>query len=164
MEKSCIACGKTLPITEFYRHPMMKDGHLNKCKECCKRQGNERRAAKLEEFRRYEKQRAKTPKRKAAALALVRKMRKLYPEKNKARASVCRAVRSGKIVPQPCAICGATKTEAHHTDYSKPLDVMWVCRSCHFKLHYGGGVPTTRSRRGDCCSGAGRAGGAGCNE
>jgi len=137
MDKTCIACGKTLPITEFYRHPQMADGHLGKCKECCKRQGNERRVAKLEEIRRYDRQRAKTPKRNADLKLNVRKMRELYPEKNRARAAVCRAVRSGKIIPQPCALCGAAKTEAHHADYSKPLDVIWVCRSCHFKIHYG---------------------------
>ena len=137
MDKTCIACGKTLPITEFYRHPQMADGHLGKCKECCKRQGNERRVAKLEEIRRYDRQRAKTPKRNADLKLNVRKMRGLYPEKNRARAAVCRAVRSGKIIPQPCALCGAAKTEAHHADYSKPLDVIWVCRSCHFKIHYG---------------------------
>ena len=143
MDKICIACGKTLPVTEFYRHPQMADGHLGKCKECCKRQALERRYAKLTEIRQYDSQRAKTPKRRADLKLNVRKMRELYPEKNKARAAISRAVRSGKIVPQPCAMCGATKTEAHHTDYSKPFDVVWVCRSCHFKIHYGCGLQQT---------------------
>lgn len=34
--KQCIKCGKEKEINEFYIHPKMGDGHLNKCKECVK--------------------------------------------------------------------------------------------------------------------------------
>jgi hypothetical protein len=45
------------------------------------------------------------------------------------------AIRSGKLVPQPCEICGNQKTDGHHTDYSKPLDVQWLCRKHHALVH-----------------------------
>jgi hypothetical protein len=38
------------------------------------------------------------------------------------------AVRAGRLVRAACETCGATKTQGHHDDYSKPLDVRWLCR------------------------------------
>lgn len=52
------------------------------------------------------------------------------------RVQVAKAIRTGKLVPQPCEVCGATKVDAHHDDYSRPLDVRWLCRGHHRRLHY----------------------------
>lgn len=41
----------------------------------------------------------------------------------------------GKILPQPCEVCGAEPTEKHHDDYSKPLEVRWFCRRHHLEHH-----------------------------
>lgn len=57
------------------------------------------------------------------------------PEKNHARRYLGRAISNGKIQRQPCA-CGNPRSHGHHEDYSKPLDVIWLCASCHSKLHY----------------------------
>lgn len=43
-------------------------------------------------------------------------------------------IRTGRLIPQPCEVCGE-KAEAHHDDYSKPLDVRWLCRIHHCALH-----------------------------
>lgn len=43
-------------------------------------------------------------------------------------------VRRGKVAKTPCA-CGSLLVEAHHEDYSRPLDVVWLCRKCHGKKH-----------------------------
>lgn len=45
------------------------------------------------------------------------------------------AIKKGELVRQPCEVCGAAKTDAHHDDYSKPLDVRWLCRLHHFQHH-----------------------------
>lgn len=57
------------------------------------------------------------------------------PLKKRARNAVASAVRRGKLTPQPCEVCGASPTEAHHDDYSKPLDVRWLCEPHHEKEH-----------------------------
>ena len=37
--------------------------------------------------------------------------------------------------PEPCAICGNMGQHRHHPDYDKPFDIVWLCESCHHKLH-----------------------------
>ena len=44
-------------------------------------------------------------------------------------------VRRGKIIKQPCSVCGAINSEAHHIDYSKPLLIEWLCRKHHLEHH-----------------------------
>jgi ribosomal protein S27AE len=47
------------------------------------------------------------------------------------------AIRKGELTRSTCETCGAEKAEAHHDDYSKPLDVRWLCRQCHAAHHRG---------------------------
>lgn len=59
-----------------------------------------------------------------------------YPQKAKAHQIVHKAIRSGKLVRQPCEVCGTTaRIHAHHEDYSKPLEVRWLCGFHHRELH-----------------------------
>jgi hypothetical protein len=44
-------------------------------------------------------------------------------------------LRRGKIARGPCRACGAPVAEMHHADYSRPLDVTWLCRPCHRRFH-----------------------------
>ena len=39
--------------------------------------------------------------------------------------------RMGVLVPKPCEVCGDEKVEKHHDDYSKPLQVRWLCKQHH---------------------------------
>lgn len=44
-------------------------------------------------------------------------------------------LKRGVIKKLPCSICNNIQSEAHHHDYTKPLDVIWLCRECHLSIH-----------------------------
>lgn len=140
--KTCIRCGATKGNAEFYAHPSMSDGVDSKCKECAK-------AATRTNYERtngrsgYEQRRFKDPARKAKILVYQRASRARDPVKYAARTAVGNAVRDGKLVRQPCRLCGSTtKVQAHHHDYSKPLDVEWLCFRCHREHEHGQKIRT----------------------
>jgi hypothetical protein len=56
--------------------------------------------------------------------------------KRACREQLAKAVKNGIVVKQPCSVCGETKSEAHHEDYNKPYDVIWLCRYHHSALHH----------------------------
>lgn len=45
------------------------------------------------------------------------------------------AARKAHPDPQPCERCGAERADRHHDDYDKPLDIRWLCRTCHIQHH-----------------------------
>ena len=60
------------------------------------------------------------------------------PEKRRAHFLVLTAVRNGTLErPTSCSCCGTAESviQGHHEDYSKPLDVIWLCRKCHKQKH-----------------------------
>jgi hypothetical protein len=133
--KECFKCKAIKPLEEFYKHPMMADGRLNKCKECTKRDSNKHRSDNLEKVRAYDRQRGKTPKRIALSVELTKSWRAEDKRRQVAHNKVRRAIIKGLLVRQSCQRCGNAKTEGHHEDYDKPLDVMWLCTPCHKQRH-----------------------------
>lgn len=128
--KKCFKCGAEKPYTEFYKHPRMADGHLNKCKECTKTDVKERRATNpaVQEYDRMRGNRQNT--------GYLAGYRKRYPKKYSAHQSVAWAVKSGRLVNPGICGCGSTfHVEAHHDDYDKPLEVRWLCSLCHKRWH-----------------------------
>lgn len=58
-------------------------------------------------------------------------------EKLKARAHASMALKRGQIHRKPCEVCGSPKSQMHHPDYSKHLEVVWLCRPHHMEVHRG---------------------------
>lgn len=69
-----------------------------------------------------------------------RKIHPLTPEQRRrdnARSYAGIYKRRGLIVQESCAHCGSADSEMHHEDYKRPIDVTWLCRSCHLAHHKG---------------------------
>lgn len=148
MTKQCFKCGKIKDICDFYAHPKMSDGHLNKCKECTIKDVRDHREANHAEFIAYDRRRYReNPERKISAgkwsrenpekkLMVGRAWAKRNNNKRKAQAAVAREIKSGRMSRMPCADCGTVENvHAHHPDYSKPLDVVWLCSIHHGLRH-----------------------------
>ena len=147
--KICFKCGKEKALKEFYKHSQMADGHLNKCIECTKKDSNKHREDNLEEVKAYDRKRdslprrikareeyAKTPNGIEAGNKAKKKWTKKNPDQRAAHTLLNSAIKSGKIKKQPCENCGSTvRVHGHHDDYSKPLEVRWLCPRCHKAFH-----------------------------
>lgn len=62
--KACFKCGVIKPLNDFYKHPQMADGHVNKCKECNKKDVRINYRDNRDRYVAYEKVRSKDPERK----------------------------------------------------------------------------------------------------
>jgi len=73
---------------------------------------------------------------------------------DRARSKVQYFVKTGKLIPSPiCEQCGKEgKTRAHHNDYDKPLEIKWLCGTCHGTLECPAHKP---KKRGVCNDGRG---------
>lgn len=57
--------------------------------------------------------------------------------KRKAHGAVRAAIKSGALVRQPCEVCGSAPAHGHHDDYTRPLEVRWLCQTHHAEAHRG---------------------------
>lgn len=150
--KHCFKCEIVKPFSEFYKHKSMGDGHLGKCKECTKKDANKHRDENIEKARSYDRNRPNKDERckqaskyhkhgkgKEIHLKANQDYRAKYPLKYKAKTTVSNYLRDGKLFrPDNCEKCNTKcKPQAHHDDYSKPIDVRWLCVRCHNDFHNG---------------------------
>lgn len=118
IEKICFKCHRTLPITEFYAHPRMKDGHLNKCKQCHHEDCRKYRIKmhNVPEF--VEKERARSK--------IKEKLRKRKKRDYKTL-NVSRSLKLLKIE--------TNGLEAHHWNYNFPHSVFLLSKRAHHCVH-----------------------------
>lgn len=114
--KTCSRCRNILPIEQFYRSKGKPDGRDCYCRDCRLRI-------------------QKSPSARASLRRVSRKHRRLHPEREDARQLVAFALRSGRMKRKPCVRCGSLNVQAHHPDYSKPLEVVWLCQKHHTEQH-----------------------------
>lgn len=132
--KTCFKCGKKKALEQFYRHPQMGDGRLNKCKACTKSDVAINYRVNRDHYIEYERRRFKKPDRKIQLAAYALKRRIERPGRYRATYAVSNALRDGRLHRLPCEQCGA-RAQAHHDDYRRPLVVRWLCRKHHLEHH-----------------------------
>lgn len=121
--KYCKLCDSTKPHSEFYKDCHNRDGFMNKCKDCYRVIARNKVISDVTRM----KSRQRTA------------LQQVDPKKKSANKKLQQKVRSGKIQKWPaCAVpeCEFDKVEAHHPDYDRPFDVIWLCRSHHRLAHY----------------------------
>jgi|ERR1035437_796284 hypothetical protein len=62
----------------------------------------------------------------------VDKWRAKYPDRYKAQMIIYVAKRNKSITEEPF-FCGVQKVQSHHPDYSKPLEIVWLCKNHHME-------------------------------
>lgn len=147
----CSRCHKDLPVEQFRKHS-------RRCHRCLADVAKEYRLKNPEKYlkclrtayRKYRDERlayaAEYYKRKGrrAISAKDREWLDKWKRENRikinAKARIRYAVKSGKLTrPDRCSVCNQKRSRisGHHPDYAKPLEVAWVCDSCHREIHLG---------------------------
>lgn len=144
--RQCKTCNQEKPLMDFYRQ---SSGNLYRdCKECWKAYVRANRLVRADNYQEYERSRANLPHRVAARKEYAKTPQGLVagnlakrryedrnPQKRAAHIATGNAIRDGRLVRRPCEVCGATTSQAHHDDYSKPLNVRWLCTTHHAEWH-----------------------------
>jgi hypothetical protein len=128
MSKRCTECQVVKRDTDFHVDNRSYSGRQSRCKECLLKIQRKHYRVNYSKFLKDE------------GLALGGKKRvSRSKENNKCRESVKNithaAIRSGKIKKNPCEVCGDMQVDAHHCNYSRPLDVLWLCKLHHVEWH-----------------------------
>ena len=147
-KRTCNICGATSEKSAFYA------GVTSRCADCHKAKVKENRSANAEYYKEYDALRFKNDPRvkerhkkyqatdagkKSMRLAREKWMNE-KPESRAAHIILGNAVRGGRVIkPTKCEKCGCIpkrrNLHAHHNDYTKPIDVIWLCSQCHSDHH-----------------------------
>lgn len=135
--KNCRSCNTDKLVSEFYKDLRNNDGLRSYCKVCVHIKARKQRVDHTDVYTKKEK------KYYAEHRDLILKKRNEYNiinrHKQRARSKVKYALKMGYLVkPNECeSCCKVAFLEGHHKDYSKPLEVQWLCRSCHRMIDFG---------------------------
>jgi ribosomal protein S27AE len=151
MGKICTSCGDKKPLSKYQTRSLSKDGVTASCKDCLKK----RDARRFQDDPRVKARHLayqSTDHGKASMIAAKKKWAnenkeiakatrlvwlEKNPEKRAAHLILASAVLRGLVnKPNECSKCGAGgRIDGHHHDYTRPIDVTWLCRQCHVSEH-----------------------------
>lgn len=159
--KRCSRCGELKSRDQFYKDARRSDGLRSRCISCHADKAREYRATprakemvrllrerKRDDFREYNRRYRR--KHEGISTKSSRQWRSKFPERARAHGILWKEIMKGTVVRQPCEVCGQGKAHAHHDDYSKPLEVRWLCAMHHAEahMHMVGNPPSAPAIRG----------------
>ncbi len=114
--RMCPVCKRELTAASFNRDASKPSGRQSLCRRCHKARRSMYQAKDAERH---------------AAWRVFNGFKKF------AHRAVAKALESGALVkPDACMQCGSGKRlDAHHVDYEKPMEVLFLCRPCHAAIH-----------------------------
>lgn len=135
--KTCTKCKIEKPLSEYHKSSSKYalDGHFYYCKVCKSSVSSVEYKKNREGYFRRAKKFRSTEKGKELAKKNYYDTKKNRPVIYAARVALNNAVQNGTLKRLPCEACGALKTDGHHPDYSRPLEVNWLCRLHHMEIH-----------------------------
>ena len=144
MLKRCYKCDTHKQLDSFYKDRSRKDGLVNECKPCRKvrvEMWQKDNPDYMKEYSHKNKEKYKGMY-KESNLASVVAYQERNPIKVKAKLAVSKALKEGALAkPVLCEQCGSeSRLDGHHDDYSKVLEVRWLCRPCHADWHRSNGA------------------------
>lgn len=125
--KRCFKCGKVKPLSEFYKHSRMLDGHLNKCKDCTKKDVASNYAEKSKNEQWMEKERARGREKYKRLGYYIKGSGGNMVALNKIEGTTSKRLRSKGY--------DTKGKEAHHWNYNEPKSVLLLSRKAHRRLH-----------------------------
>lgn len=130
--KVCSTCEYSKDVSHFYWNKRFEKYYYS-CIECHRKNVKEYKTKKGADIMKW----SKTEKGKTSINEARKRSYAKFPEKWDARAKLRYAVKMGRLSkPIVCDTCEENKVlQGHHEDYSKPLDVMWLCSKCHADRH-----------------------------
>ena len=148
----CNICKQLLPFEMFSKNKSKLQGINSTCKKCDKKQSlryyyanRENVLPRMHKYYRDNKQKCRVVqkayylKHRPEYLERNRQERIKYPLKIQSRHELNHAIEGGELKRGRCEDCGKTpdqeKIYGHHEDYNKPLDIVWLCSSCHMRRH-----------------------------
>lgn len=123
--KKCIRCGNFKELEDFYVHPQMRDGHLNKCKECCREVADirEKKLRENSEFCKKERLRSKERYYRLGYGMKQYEKDKLKPYKNAKYKNLSRKLKL------------SSEENPHHWNYNFIEDVIVLKKNFHRFIH-----------------------------
>ena len=135
--KVCKTCQAILPLDDFFKEHRTKDGFKLICKVCytARCRAYDQRPERKAKAKANLKEKLKDPTFKSQLNARVLGYYHSNKQKWRTRANARYAIKTGKLVKQPCEVCSNPIVQAHHDDYSNPLKVRWLCQIHHAEIH-----------------------------